>query len=141
MNFPYLGLKVFTNLDMNDWTEHIGRRLLNDGDDALCQIVKFRGISIFISIWFFMVPRIYVAISGDEIYEPIKETCQAILQVYGDGYIYTRPDMCNTYYICCLRVYDDNFTLWQYQFVQLLPHLHVHDDIMICSETIAMVSL
>ena len=33
-----------------------------------------------------MVPRIYVAISGDEIYEPIKETCQAILQVYDDVY-------------------------------------------------------
>ena len=40
MNFPYLGLKVFTNLDMNDWTEHVGRRLLDDGDDTLCQIVK-----------------------------------------------------------------------------------------------------
>ena len=65
MNFPYLGLKVFTNLDMNDWTEHVGRRLLDDGDATLCQIVKLPGISRYINIWFFMVPRIYVAIPGD----------------------------------------------------------------------------
>ena len=64
-NFPYLGLKVFTNLDMNDWTEHVGRCLLDDGDATLCQIVNLRGISFYINIWFFMIPRIYVAISDD----------------------------------------------------------------------------
>ena len=46
------------------------------------------------------------------------ETCQAILQVYDDGFNIhsSRLDnicMCNTSFISSLQVYDDNCTIWQ----------------------------
>ena len=45
------------------------------------------------------------------------ETCQAILQVYDDGFNIhsSRLDnicMCNTSFISSLQVYDDNCTIW-----------------------------
>ena len=46
------------------------------------------------------------------------ETCQAILQVYDDGFNIhsSRLDnicMCNTSFISSLQVYDDNCAIWQ----------------------------